>query len=228
MRPPSLRTDPDKAAWAYGRLVKYLLLALMTLLFATTLKSTLASDDPLVTVFAHGRSLILLCLATLLVGLAFLYPRFWCRTICPAGAFLSLLNGIRLLRRLTPSVSPPACIYGVREGRDLDCLCCDRCRRPGHQEQQALTRPLIWTAAPSVNAGLLVSSVALALIIAVQTAATWRGEIAERRAQGQAEMIGRGARPADMKRLRYLIDQGNLSDREALFYKSAPDRPSHP
>lgn len=227
LRPASLRTDPDKAAWAYGRFVKYLLLALMTLLFGTTLQSALASGDPLVTVFAHERSRLLLCLAALLVALAFLYPRFWCRSLCPTGAFLSLLNGLRLLRRLAPSVHPRACVYGVRESRDLDCLCCDRCRRPGHREHQALIRPAGWTAARPVNAGLVAASVGLALAFAAHTVTTWSREIAGASARGQAEMIGRGARPVDMKRLSHLIEQGKLSDREARFYKTAPTGPSH-
>jgi len=41
-------------------------------------------------------------------------------------------------------------------------------------------------------------------------------------------MIGRGARPVDMKLLRSLIEQGKLSDREARFYKTAPGEPPHP
>ncbi|MDP2989360.1 MAG: 4Fe-4S binding protein, partial [Kiritimatiellota bacterium] len=228
MRPASLRTDPDKAAWAYGRFVKYLLLALMTLLFATTLESALASSDPLVTVFAHERSRLLLCLTGLLVGLAFFYPRFWCRTLCPTGAFLSLMNGIRLLRRLTPATLPHACVYGVRESHDLDCLCCDRCRQPGRQEQLALTRSPDWVAARLVNTVLLTAAAALAVTLAVQTTATWRNEVVGARTRGQAEMIGRGARPVDMKQLRYLIEQGKLSDREARFYKTAPSGPPHP
>ena len=36
--------------------------------------------------------------------LSLFYARFWCRNLCPAGAFLSLLNGVRLLRRFVPPV----------------------------------------------------------------------------------------------------------------------------
>ncbi len=229
LRPEILCTDPDKTAWAYGRFVKYLLLALMTLLFATTLESALASSDPLVTVFSSAAApRLLLYLAILLVGLAFFYPRFWCRTLCPTGAFLSLLNGIRLFRRLAPLVVPRACMYGVRESRDLDCLCCDRCRQPGRQEQQVLTRLPDWVAARPVNTVLMAAAVALAITLVVQTATTWRNEIVGARTRGPAEMIGRGARSVDMKQLRYLIEQGRLSDREARFYKTAPSAPPHP
>jgi len=226
LRPASIRTDPDKTAWAYGRFVKYLLLAFITLLFATTIEPSLASGDPLVMVFAHGRSRLVLCLAGLMVILAFFYPRFWCRTLCPTGAFLSLLNGIRLLRWLTPPIAPRACAYGVKGSRDLDCLCCDRCRRPGRQEQQAIVKAPGWVAAQPVNSILLAAAVALALALAVQTARTWRSEIAG--AQGQTEIIGRGARPVDMKLLHNLIEQGRLSDQEALYYHTAPGGPKNP
>jgi hypothetical protein len=228
LRPAAMATDPDKTIWAYGRFVKYLLLALMTLLFATTLESALASSDPLVTIFAHERNHLVEGFAILLLVLAFFYPRFWCRTLCPTGAFLSLLNGIRLFRRLVPPVVPRACVYGVRESGDLDCLCCDRCRRPGSQERQALTRPPDWVAARPVNTVLLASAAALALILAVQTTAAWRDTVLMMSTRGHAEMTGRGARPVDMNRIRYLIEHRKLSGKEALFYKTAPSGPPRP
>ncbi len=228
LRPAFLRTDPDKTIWAYARFVKYLLLALMTLFFATTLESALASNDPLVTMFAHERSHILLWLGGLLLALAFVYPRFWCRTLCPTGAFLSLLNGIRLFKRLIPFVAPRACVYGVRESRELDCLCCDRCRRPGRQEERVLARSPDWIAARPVRTILLSTTIALAFILAVQTTATWRSTILTMGNRGQAGMSGSGAKPVDMQRLRYLIEQGKLSDKEARFYKTAPNGPSRP
>lgn len=229
LRPAFLRTDPDKTAWAWGRLVKYLLLALVTVLFGATLQSSLASGDPLVTVFAHERSRWIICLAALLVVMAFFYPRFWCRNLCPAGAFLSLLSGLRPVRKLRPAVSPGACAYGVRDSRDMDCLCCDRCRRPGRHEQQAMAQPAGWTAARPVNAGLLAASTGLALLLAIQTVSTWRRENAEAITRGQAEMSGRGSRPVNMQRLRHLTEQGRLSDREALFYrKTVPAGPPQP
>lgn len=219
LRPASLRSDPDKTFWAYGRFVKYLLLALMTLLFATTLESALASSDPLVTVFAHERSRLLLCMAGMFLGLAFFYPRFWCRTLCPTGAFLSLLNGIRLLGRLAPPVVPAACVYGVRDGRDLDCLCCDRCRRPEIREEQVRIRPSDRASAWYVNAVLLVAAIALALTIAGRTATAWRRDTGTR---GHAETVGRGVRTVDMERLLRLIEQRRLSGQEARFYKADP------
>ena len=220
LRPAAVRTGPDKAAWDRARFIKYGVLALLTLLFGATLQPMLASADPLVTVFARERSLALWCAMLLLVGLAFIYPRFWCRCLCPSGAFLALLGRIRLFRRFVPPIAPPACIYGVRNDRELDCLCCDRCRRPGHLEKQALARPAGWKASRRVNAGLLTAAAVLACLIAVRAASTLCQENAGWHANDR-EMRSGGARPADVKRLRNLVEQGRLSDHEARFYKPA-------
>jgi len=228
LRPASVRTDVDKNTWAYGRLVKYLLLGVITLMFATTFAPAMATCDPLVTIFAHGRSYLLPFRAVLLVGLAFFYPRFWCRNLCPTGAFLSLLNGIRLLKRLSPAVNPRACIYGVTERSDLDCLCCDRCRRPGRLEREALARPSGCSAARPGSALMLAAVAVLATALAIQAAAIRRAEITGAGARGRVDTIGRGARPVDMKLLRRLIEQDKLSGHEASFYKAATDGPSQP
>ncbi|HNT88474.1 MAG TPA: 4Fe-4S binding protein, partial [Candidatus Hydrogenedentes bacterium] len=60
-------------------------------------------------------------------ALSFPYRRFWCRNLCPAGAFLALLNRPRILRRLSPPTHPARCDLGVRNAEELDCIRCDRC-----------------------------------------------------------------------------------------------------
>ncbi len=227
LRPASLRTDPDKRAWGRIRAVKYALLALLTLIFGTMLHSALASGDPLTTVFGLGRSLFVAGLAVLLMTLAFFYPRVWCRGVCPAGAFLALLNGLRIFRRAVPPIAPAACVYGMRESRELDCICCDRCRRPGPQERHALARPAGWAAPPRVNAALLAAALALACTIAATSITAWRRDIARQPLRG-TEFSGWGARPANMERLRPLVRQGTLSDHEALYYRRSPAVPPGP
>jgi len=128
LRPGRLDTDPPKKVWRYARAVKYLLLALLVVLFGLTRNSGVLSADPLLTVFSRHRDLSILCVAIGLVALSFVFRRFWCRNLCPAGAFLALLCRVRLLRRLTPRAEPARCDLGVRAAGELDCLCCDRCR----------------------------------------------------------------------------------------------------
>ena len=128
LRPAALATDPDKHLWRYGRFVKYVLLLLVVVFFAMTRDPAVLSADPLVTVFsvARGREALVLGGGALLLAIPF--RRFWCRNLCPAGAFLSLLNRIRLLRRLGPRPQPGRCDLGVRNAHEMDCIQCDRCR----------------------------------------------------------------------------------------------------
>jgi polyferredoxin len=108
--------------------VKYVLLTLLVTLFAVTRDPLVLSADPLITVFGSARDPITIVMVLAILGLCVLFRRFWCRNLCPAGAFLSLLNGIHALRRLMPKVRPAECDLGVRAGSELDCLRCDRCR----------------------------------------------------------------------------------------------------
>ena len=128
LRPRKLDTDPRKSVWRYGRAVKYVLLALVVVLFGLTRDYGVLSADPLLTVFSPLGDHRALWLASGLVACSFFFRRFWCRNLCPAGAFLALLGGARILRRLTPRTGPARCDLGVRVAGELDCLFCERCK----------------------------------------------------------------------------------------------------
>ncbi len=127
LRPKRLRTDPDKRIGRWGRMVKYLLLFLLVLRFAPTRDFTHIDADPLTTFFSVLRDRWTLLFGGVLIALSFPYRRFWCRNLCPAGAFLALLNRPRILRRLSPPTHPARCDLGVRNAEELDCIRCDRC-----------------------------------------------------------------------------------------------------
>ena len=59
--------------------------------------------------------------------LSVFYFRFWCRYLCPVGAFLSLGNRIALLLPLARPKDYRRCDLGVQGKLDLDCLHCHRC-----------------------------------------------------------------------------------------------------
>ena len=190
-----------------GRLVKYGLLFFLIALFALGLDPSIATADPLVTVFGrHPRPAALAVGATVL-ALSFFHDRFWCRHLCPTGAFLALLNGVRLLRRFLPRLHYRACAYGVAGAHELDCITCDRCRATGAKQP---VHP--WRAA------LLAAVAALALFIACDALVLWRATpfaIAPRAATGSAGV----PRTVDMEKLEQLIRQGRLSDHEADYYQ---------
>ncbi len=128
LRPRKLDTDPMKSAWRYGRAVKCLLLTLVVVLFGLTRDYSVLAADPLLTVFSPLGDQWALWLASGLLVLSFFFRRFWCRNLCPAGAFLALLGAARILGRLMPRTGPARCDLGVQTPGELDCLCCDRCR----------------------------------------------------------------------------------------------------
>ena len=61
-----------------------------------------------------------------LVACLFHY-RFWCRYLCPMGAFLALGNKLALLQRWAPKRRFEHCDLGVKGEFDLDCIRCNRC-----------------------------------------------------------------------------------------------------
>ena len=221
LRPRRLQTDPDRAVWRCGRLVKYALLFLVIVVFARRLDAGLSSCDLLVSVFSARRSVYTAGLAAVALCCAFFYGRFWCRCLCPAGAFLALLNGARLLRRFVPGVNHKLCPFGVATDRDLDCICCDRCRVTTAREREALVaardRPHT-----SVRPAFLAAVMILAAVFA------WRlfsvGSAAARVAAGMPA-AGAQARDVDMPTLRRLIEQRRLSDHEAKYYRLVPAVP---
>jgi spermidine synthase len=210
--PSRFRQDPDKQEWRYARAVKFGVLFVLVIWFGAGMQRELASGDPLVTAFSSEGVLRPSWLVAALLALAFVYRRFWCRALCPAGAFLSLLGGVRLLRRWLPAVHPKRCEFGVRGVRDLDCLQCDRCRirgSRGEEEADTHVRP--------ARAWLYLGAV---IVVLVALGGSFRAASeGETGLGGAAEVRPSGARPADERAIRALIEQRRLSEREAMFYK---------
>ncbi|MBM3298565.1 MAG: 4Fe-4S binding protein, partial [Deltaproteobacteria bacterium] len=118
-----------------GRYCKFVVLGALLSLFLVTDDPLWFSFDPLQHFFANrtwdfflGRMdnwILGLCLAALLTSI--FYFRFWCRYLCPAGAFLALSNKIALLREHAPKPIPGRCDLGVTSTSDVDCIRCHRC-----------------------------------------------------------------------------------------------------
>jgi spermidine synthase len=204
--PRRIRSDPDKETWRYTRAVKYVALGCALAWFSVDLNRARAAADPLVTVFSVDmlRQPSLLTLFVLAASLVF--RRFWCRNLCPAGAFLSLLGSVRLLHRWLPATQPARCDMGVRAAAEMDCLQCDRCRMPDAAHAPA-----------GGTSPLLAALVALATIALLH-----RGRVQSslmKEAERASAVKSETGRPADMRAIKGLIEQRRLSDREAMFYK---------
>jgi spermidine synthase len=204
-----------------ARFIKYAVLALLIVAFFLSRDRRTLAGDPLTSVFGLRAAVsgwpawMFGTVGVAVIGSLF-YVRFWCRYLCPVGAFLSLLSRLRLLRRWVPAKWFGKCEFGLTASDHLDCLSCDRCRHAVAQDIPALAdadvrpraSPLVLAA---VLGGLLITSASLSQfrrvmpLILEEPASTTA-------AAGQP-------RDVDVRQIRTLLEQHQLSDRKAEYYK---------
>jgi len=223
-RPFFLQTDPDKETWRWGRWVKYVMLFGVVLWCCWGFDARILDIDPLVTVFGGLRDPRVLVLAGALVCMAFFYRRFWCRNLCPAGAFLSLLGRARLLRVFLPRVIPSRCDLGVRNLAEADCLQCDRCRMPREILSDAMAQqaPMKFSHVMANRLMFLGIVAAFALAVCAPLFQSRPAVVSGERGQPAVATPAGGTgqpRNADMTRIEELIRGGHLSGKEAEFYR---------
>ncbi len=215
--PRRLHPAPQRGEMQFGRFIKYVVLAVVLVAFFISRDRRTLAGDPLTSVFALRSALstwpawMFAVVVAALTGSLF-YTRFWCRYLCPVGAFLSLLNHVRLLRRCVPAKSFGRCEFGLTASDHLDCLYCDRCRCPPRSDAAATpnptrTRPLVLAVAVC---GLFVASVSVGQFRKVMP--TLLQEPVPATTAGQP-------RDVDVRQIRTLIEQHQLSDRKAEYYK---------
>ncbi|MFZ5864811.1 MAG: fused MFS/spermidine synthase [Thermodesulfobacteriota bacterium] len=123
----ALRRRASADAERKGRYLKFALLAAILSVFLVTGDTIWFTFSPLQHFFKGDMDawVLGLCLVALITSL--FYFRFWCRYLCPAGAFLALFNKVRLFRRWAPTPHPADCDLGVSFPGDIDCIRCNRC-----------------------------------------------------------------------------------------------------
>ncbi len=209
---PPIPTEPMRKA----RFVKYIVLLVLILVFFASRNRTTLVGDPLISVFSLPfavqdlRSAVPLVMAAALLGSMFC-ARFWCRYLCPAGAFLSLLNKAAVLKRYLPAKKFGRCPFGLTGRDNMDCIQCDKCRFETFDRAATQGR---------TNARVFLTCV---LIVAIFTSAVSVGRFFEV-VPGGADAVAVSAsggqpRDLDLQRIRTLIREKRLSDKEADFYK---------
>ena len=154
-------------------------------------------------------------------------PRFWCRYLCPAGAFLSLFNKVAVLRRFLPAKKFGLCEFGPTEKDQLDCISCDRCR----YEVVPPAEPARLTHADDMRTSLLCRTLVISvLVVAVLISAMSIDRLVTVLPAYEdytASSIASPGQPrdVDLQRIEDLIRQNKLSDREAEFYKKLDQPP---
>jgi Na+-translocating ferredoxin:NAD+ oxidoreductase RnfG subunit len=214
-----------------ARFVKYVVLLVLIIVFFLSRNRTTLATDPLISIFNPStldfdrypllagqfsiydfQSAMLLIVATVLIGSIF-YGRFWCRYLCPAGAFLSLLNNVAILKRYLPAKRFGRCEFGLTPKDQTDCIHCDRCRYGSqpHKRIEVKEHKRTQVLVPFVlAAAIFVSAVSISRFLqVVPTGSDYYIALAP---------SGGQPRNVDMQRIRTLIEQKRLSDQEAEFY----------
>jgi len=199
-----------------GRFVKYVILLIVVIVFFVSRDRTTLTADPLISVFSlrlttHDfRSTLLFAFTAALIGSLF-WPRFWCRYLCPAGAFLSLLNHVAILKRYLPAKKFGKCQFGLTGKDNMDCIQCDKCRF--EKFDRAVTKR-------QESAGAFAACVLIvALFISVVSANRFMEVIPAGSETVALSVSGGQPRDVDIQRVNTMIRQKRLSDKEAEFYK---------
>ena len=220
LTPARGRMTPGRWAMQWARFGKYVVLLVLVGLFFIGWDRDVLKVDVLINIFSMvWREYNWVILWSILAG-SVLFTRFWCRYLCPAGAFLSLLGAWAPLKRILPSKYFGRCDLGVSTVEELDCIRCDRCR---YEQVGTTVSEESLARGPSgifVN-GFLISLVSLLLVVGVVVSA----RPLLRKVEGVGQLVQRSSaaagrvRNVDVDRLRRLIEEDRLSDYEALFYR---------
>jgi len=212
-KPPISNESMRKA-----RFVKYVILLIVVIVFFASRDRTTLAADPLISVFGWRfttydfRSALLFVVVAALIGSIF-WPRFWCRYLCPAGAFLSLLNHVAILKRYLPAKKFGRCQFGLTGRDNADCIQCDKCRFEKFDSTAAKRKESAGAFAACVLvAALFISTVSVDRFLKVVPAGPDAGAVSA---------SGGQTRDVNVQRVRTMIREKKLSDKEADFYKQA-------
>jgi hypothetical protein len=199
-----------------ARFVKYIILFVLLMVFFLSRNRTTLTSEPLISIFNLRLSIldfnliIFLISAAALVGSAF-YTRFWCRYLCPVGAFLSLFNNVLLLKKYLPAKKYGKCEFGLTSTDKMDCLYCDKCRYEKIKSRKTQKTAKVFLPYILMIA-VFISAVSISRFLQVVPAGFDRVAI--------SAAAGGQPRDVDIQRVRKMIQQKKLSDKEALFYKT--------
>ncbi|MCJ7729147.1 MAG: 4Fe-4S binding protein, partial [Sedimentisphaerales bacterium] len=198
-----------------ARFVKFIILFVIITAFFLSRNHDALSVDPLIKAFSfkHPGRLLPVVVAVAFVGSLF-YSRFWCRYLCPAGAFLSLFNKVAVLRRYLPAKHYANCEYGLNYNDKLDCIFCDKCRYE--------RKPVVPVAEPVAGFGsryLLPAVLVIAIGIAALSAKSLVSELPAPVTASAAVSSAGQPRNADLQQIRKMIRENKLSDHEAEYYR---------
>ena len=228
--PQRFKLIPAVKPMRKARFVKYIVLLVLIVVFFLSRNRTTLSADPLISIF-NFRSVksdihpaILWIAAAGLIGSVF-YTRFWCRYLCPVGGFLAILNKVAILKRYLPAKRFGKCEFGLTASDNMDCIHCDRCRYQPKVSTDKTYIPHVASDPVKVrNPYFLAAVIIIALLISISSINRLSRIVSSSFDQTVAVVsTSSGGRPrdVDLQRVRTMIEQNKLSDKEAEFYRKA-------
>jgi len=224
--PRRFRQPVPRDRMRHARFLKYVVLFVLLIVFFFSRNRTTLVADPLISVFNlrfsiyDFQSAMFWLIAIALVGSIF-YTRFWCRYLCPVGAFLSLFNNIAILKRFLPQKKFGRCEFGLTGKDQTDCIYCDKCRYEAKAipKEQALPRP-VYAPAKLLSQYLVVAVLVVAVLVSAVSVSRFM-QVLPAGLQHPTASAASGGEPrdVDLEQIRTMIRQGKLSDKEAEFYK---------
>ena len=243
--PEKFKQPPSTQKMQTARFIKYVIFFILVIVFFLSRNKTTLEADPLIKffnfqsfVFNPQSAVFIIAMAAF--GCSIFYTRFWCRYLCPVGAFLSLFNNIALLKRYTPAKIFGRCEFGLTAKDQMDCLYCDRCRyirkagpavrrpqaeKPETPQLYPYRVPILRLIAKWGPTPLKLLSryfVIAVLVFAVFISSISISSLLQTLPAGTpAFSISAAGEPrdVDLQKIQTMIQQKKLSDREADFYK---------
>ncbi len=221
LRPKKMRPLIPAETLRTASFFKYIILFIIITAFFIWRKQDTLKTDVLIGIFSAQDGVLLLVFSIIAIAGAFFYTRFWCRYLCPAGAFLALLNRAAFLKKYLPAKRYGRCDFGLTAAEHSDCIHCDRCRyvinvpreKASSSDTDSINQPLARYFLPIVVAATIFLSAAT-IKIALKN-------IPESYSPPKTTIsagIGR-ARDVDIEQIRKMIKENKLSDKEAEYYR---------
>ena len=119
----------NREIWRFGSSIKYIILFILVIIFVSLQNKNIAEETDILQYifsFIYPPERILFFIIAIII-ISMVYKRFWCRVLCPPGAFLSLFNAIRIIRKPKLNIQISNCDLGIYSKKDIDCICCDNC-----------------------------------------------------------------------------------------------------
>lgn len=200
------------------RYSKYVLLAVFVIVVSLG-GISMCRYDPLSVFFSGGLKFSVdKILAVLVLFFSVFFLRFWCRYFCICGAFWALFNKIALFKKYFIK-EYKNCPLGVQGAADVDCLQCNLCLQMSHQEKMKQSRQ-------TKNGDRFFAAAFLVILLVMGGLAL--SAIKHKSVVSLEQKQPRGAslltQSSAGEKIRRLIDENKLSDKEALFYKRLEEK----